>query len=187
MREGNIFSLFTLVEGRYPVPGPDRGEGVPHPAHGWRYPIPGPDGGGGTQSQVQMGGTPSYWGGTHSSSGWGVPHPRSKWGGVTHPTDEGTPIQDQDRGYPGVTGWGTPLYKIEWGTLRPRLDGVPPCSRLDGVPPPPSGDWSAKRALATRRALCLLYSSRRTFLFVKCLNLCRNTWFFAHFKMMFQN
>ena len=97
-------------------------------------------------------------------SGWGgVPHPRSKWG-LLHPADGGYPIQDQDLGlnpgYPSSkTGRGTLLSKTGWGTLPPLLqDRIGYCL----APPLPSGDRSAKRALATWRALCLLRSRRRT-------------------------
>ena len=100
MREGNIFSLFTLVGGGNPISGPDGGGGVPHPADG----------------------------GTHPKSG---------------------------RGYPILLTGRLPPSKIRTGgTPHPRLDGVP-------LPPHPS---SAKRACATRRAVCLLRSRRRTFL-----------------------
>ena len=92
-------------------------------------------------------------------------------------------------GYPRVppskTGWGTPISRMgypppiqtwNWGypgvPSCPRLDGVPPCPRLDRVTPSPSKTgWgnppppSAKRALVTRRAVCLLRSRRRTLSF----------------------
>ena len=142
MREGNIFSLFTLsgegvpcprfglgggnpipgVEGGYPIPGMDRGGGYPIPDVDGGYPIPGPDGGGYPIPGVD----------------WGVPHPADR-GGVLHPR----------------SGWG---------------GGYPILLMLEGTPiqdqvPPLSGDRSAKRALATRRAVCLLHSHRRTSLF----------------------
>ena len=44
------------------------------------------------------------------------------------------------------------------------LDGGTPCQDWMGVTPL-SGDRATERALATRRAVCLLRSSRRTFLF----------------------
>ena len=91
----------------------------------------------------------------------------------------GYPIKDQDGGY---LGWVPTLSKIGWGTppiqtwdggvppSRPGMGGTPiqdwmgypPCPRLDGVFPP-----SAKQALATRQAVCLLHSRRRTFLFLE--------------------
>ena len=90
MREGNIFSLSTLVGGYtvqglwvggvYPIPG--LGGGVPCPRSGWGYPISGLGGGGVTPSQVWVGGTPDQV--------WMV-------GGGT----QGTPP-------PTMTGWGTP-------------------------------------------------------------------------------
>ena len=75
MREGNIFSLFTLAGGGVvPIPGldgrgypnPDLDREVPHPADGG-YPIPGLDRGvphprsgpGGIPCQIWMGGMPS--------------------------------------------------------------------------------------------------------------------------------
>ena len=72
MREGNIFSLFTLVAvgGGYPIPGLDRR--APHPADR-----------GVTPFQVQM----------------RVPHPRSRQE-VPHPADGPNPIPGLDRRYP---------------------------------------------------------------------------------------
>ena len=73
-------------------------------------------------------------------------------------------------------GGGVPLSKIRMG--------VPPLSRLDGgtplpqsstgwgsPPTPPSGDRSAKRALATRRAVCLFFPRVRV-----CKNLFLISW-----------
>ena len=99
---------------------------------------------GGTPSQVWMGGTPFpglYMEGGTSSGVWtgGVPHPRS--------------------------GWGTPWAMTGWGTPQPGLDGAPLLSRTRWGYPPPQLDRAALRALATRRAVCLLRSCRRTFLF----------------------
>ena len=133
-----MFSVYSHLWGGYPIPGPDRG-----------YPIPGPDGRGVL----------------HPRSGQGVPHCRSCWVEVPHPADW--------MGYPpSKTGWGTPIQ--DWmGYPYPRLDGVPPPSRTGwgtplqdwmGYPPPLSGDWAAKWALATWRAVCLLHSRSRTFL-----------------------
>ena len=103
------------ADGRYPIPGLDRG--VPHPRCGWRVPHPA-DGGGGTLSEVMMGGYP-------------IPG-----------HDGGTPSQ--------VWMWGVPPSRIRTG-------GTSGTS--------PSGDRSAKRALAMRQAVCLL-RSRMTFLFL---------------------
>ena len=166
MREGNIFSLSTLAEGGvnrprsgggvlHPrsrrgggVPHPRSRRGVLHPRSGQRgYPIQDQNGGGGypgVPSHSGLDGVPPP-----IKTEWGYPPPIQDWM-VYHP-----PSQDW-MGYslPSITGWGTP----------------PPCRRLDGVhppfPPSPnfplSGDRSAKRALATQRAVCLLHSRRRT-------------------------
>ena len=150
MTEGNIFSMSTLARG-YPIPGLDGG--VPHPADG------------DTPTQVWMGGVP------HARSGWGRGYPIPCLDGVPHPTD-GVPPSKIRMGYP---------HQNLMGYLHPGLDGVPPsktgwgtppvqdwmgyssCPRLDGVPPPQSGDRSAKWALATQWAVCILHSRRRTF------------------------
>ena len=58
----------------------------------------------------------------------------------THPADRGVP-------HPRSRWGGYPSSKTGWGT------------------PPSSGDRAAQRALATRRAVCLLHSCRRTSLF----------------------
>ena len=73
---------------------------------------------------------------------------------------------------PSRTGWDT-LPVQDWMGYPPSRTGwgTPPCPRLDGVtPPPPSGDRSAKQALATQWAVCLLHSHRRTFLFHRYLS-----------------
>ena len=129
MREGNSFSLFTLV-GRG-VPRPRSGWGVPHPRSRrgllhprsrWAvphprsgqgkypilltggYPIPGPDGG--TPSQIWMG---------------VVPHPRSGWWYPILLT-RGYPIQDQEGdtlGHPSWNaGWGTPYLRLDQKSVR---------------------------------------------------------------------
>ena len=117
---------------------------------------------------------------TPTARGGGVPHPRSEQGG--------TPFLGQDMGYliPGQDGgrgyqvppaaWGT-LPSAGWGNLPShQQDGVsPPPHQQDGVPPrsrsqvrtgggvlPTETAW---RVLAPRRAVCLLPSRRRTFLF----------------------
>ena len=138
MREGNIFSLFTLA-------------------------------GGGEEwfAFLLTGGTPSQvW--------TRVLYPRSKqgcWLGRG-----GTPSQVKTGGVPHPAE-GVPPSKIRTGvpqgTPCPRLDRIPPTQdwtvslpRQDWMGWPLSGDWSAKHALATRREVCLLRSSRRTFLLV---------------------
>ena len=80
------------------------------------------------------------------------------------------------RGYPvpGLDMGEVPHPRSGWGYLHPE---IPPCPRLDGVPLPPSKtEWgthpSAKGALATRRAVCLLRSRRRTFLLKFCSRFC---------------
>ena len=136
-------------QGRYPIPGPDRGvldprsrrgypingldKGstpsqvqtgwVPHPKSGWGYPIPGPDRGS-TPSQVWMGGTPF-------KIRMGVsPLSKTRWGTSHLRLDVILPLSK--------TGWGTsPPPSAEWGTPHPYLGwGVAPHQRLDGVPPP---------------------------------------------------
>ena len=186
MREGNTFSLSTLV-GAYPVPGPD-GEGggeICHPRSGQggtpsqvqmgRYPIPGLDWGG-YPIQGLDGGYPTLLMGVpHPRSGWGVPHPRSGQGGTPSQVWMGG-IQDQGGGT-----WGVPPVQ-DWKGYSPsiQLDGVLPIQEWMGYlpvedwmgycpiqewmryPPPPS----AKQSLATQQAACLLHSRRRIFLFL---------------------
>ena len=66
MREGNIFSLFTLVGGGYPIPGLGGGRG--------------------TQSQVWVGGTPSQvWVGGYPISGLGGGYPITDLDGGGYP------------------------------------------------------------------------------------------------------
>ena len=141
MREGNIFSLFTLAGwgggqgGKYPIPGQDKGvslpgpdgEGVPHPADRVGYAIPGMDG---EVSHPRSGG-----GYPIPGLDGGVPNPRSRQGEYPIPGLDGgvypillmggTPIQDQDWGIP----WGTPHQEL-MGPSLPHLG-------LDEVPPPP--------------------------------------------------
>ena len=79
-----------------------------------------------------MGGYPHPWPGF--GGGGGLPSSQVRiWGGST-------PIPGQDRGYSlGLDG------------------GTPPSEQVGGTPPPP-GDRAAERALAMRRAVCLLRS-----------------------------
>ena len=100
MMGGYVFTsicLFTFLGrgGGYPI---ELAGGYPIPGLDGRYSIPGLDGGG-TPSHVQMGGTPSQ-----------------VWMRYPILLTGGTPIQDQDRGYPRV-----PL----------------PHQELDGVTTPP--------------------------------------------------
>ena len=148
----------------------------PHPKDGGRYCFqfvsPHLDGGGGE--------TPS--------NQWGIPPSFLMGAGTPIPPNGGTPIlpnvgevppSSLTPWYPPVrTGWGTPTIETGWRYLPPSgldggnpqpplaLDGGTPCQNWMGYPPTPqSGDKAAKRALATRRAVCLLRSRRRTFLF----------------------
>ena len=79
---------------------------------------------------------------------------------------EGVPPNHHDwMGYPPtiMTGWGT-LPHHDWMGYSPPpwLEGVPPQpSWLDGVPLPPT----SKASTCYARAVCLLRSRRRTFLF----------------------
>ena len=106
-----------------------------------------------------------------------------------HGGDRGHPIPGPDKGYPILlmgeyphlrSGWGVTPSCWQGGTPNPRSGqgstlgypiktewGVPPFPGLDGVLPP-SPIWrqiSIVSTLATRRAVCLLRSRRKTFLF----------------------
>ena len=112
MREGNIFSLFTLSGGRYPVSGLDGV--VHHPRSRW----------GCTPSQVQMG---------------VVPHPRSRWGYLIPGLDGGIPHPRSGQGVPPskIRMEGTPPSKSGWDILpfpHPRLDEVPASRTGWGTP-----------------------------------------------------
>ena len=152
--------------------------GIPPPVQDWmEYPLSKTGWGtplvqdwiGYLPSKIRTGGTPCQQNGVPphprldgvpprpSRPGMGVPcrvppvqdwmgYPPSKTGwGTPHPRLDGVP--------PSKVGWGTPPSKIGWGTPHPWLDGVSPPL--------------AKRALAMRRAVCLLRSHRRTFLFLR--------------------
>ena len=121
----------------------------------------------------------------------GVPHPRSGWGypilgpGRRVPA-QGTPSRGTCPGYPPQgalprvppqqwgPAWGTPLAGAHPPRVPPwqgALPGVPPGSGvLPRVLPPAGGappgvpPWPAQCVLATRQAVCLLRSRRRTFL-----------------------
>ena len=195
MTGGYVFTgvcLFTFAGG-YPIPGVDRG--VPHSRSGWgvphsrsglggypipgldgRYPIPGLDGGGYPIPDVD-GGYPFPGGGVpHSRSGWGYPI-LLMGGTLSEVWTGGYPIPGLDggRGTPSQVQMGVPYPRSGWGVPQvppPGQDlmGTSPRSKTGwGTPYPPSGDRSAKRALATWQAVCLLHS-RRTFLFVNGLH-----------------
>ena len=113
------------------------------------------------------------------------------WWGVLRPSQESTPLPRLGWGVPPVgTGWGTSQLGLDgihptetgWGTPPSHRDwmGVPPLPigtgwgcpqlRLDGgtrSPPLRLGDRAA-----TRRAVCLLRSRRRTFLLSPKKTLC---------------
>ena len=126
MREGNSFSLFTLV-------------GVPHLRSGWGG-TPSQVQTGGTPSQVQTGGTPSQvWMGRYTILLTGGTPSKIRTGRVPHgtPSRMGYPLSRPDwmeyplsipGGYPGVPH-------------HPRLDGVPPWSKI-GWHTPLSRPWT---------------------------------------------
>ena len=135
MREGNIFSLFTLAGGGggNSIPDPDGR----NPSQVWT-------GGGGGYIILLMRGTPSQvWIGEGTSSCWqeevpqypillrGVPHPTSRqgvpWGIPWSRLDGGVPSIKSWMGYPPIQGWmgsGHPVQdwmrylstKTGWGT-----------------------------------------------------------------------
>ena len=112
---------------------------------------PHPGGGGGYPSPRFF---PRSFLGRYPSPGLGVPHP---WWGIPIPGQKGMgcsqPGQD---GVPPSQDWGNPLPQ-------PGQDGVPPGQDW-GTPLPPPLNRTAERVLATRRAVCLLRSRRRTLL-----------------------
>ena len=136
-------------------------------------------------------------GGTLSQvCGWGVPHPRSEWRGtlsqvwgVSHPRSGGTlsqvwgvprvpPQSCLDCGGAQSTPGQVWMVGGTQGTPWPGLDGggypgYPPTTRTAwGTPQPHPLDRAAEQALAMRRAVCLLRSRRRTFLFIKVYSKC---------------
>ena len=67
------------------------------------------------------------------------------------------------REYP-IPGWGgDPKTRYPPGQVR--MEYPPPGHIRMGYPPPPNQDRTTERALATERAICLLRSCRRIFLF----------------------
>ena len=140
-RRGGGYPIWlTQWTGGYPIPDLDREISCPRS----RWGVPHPRLGWEVPHLADGGAYP------HLRSGLGgVCHPRSGWLGVPHPADGGTPS------------------KIRMGVTPPRQQdwvAPPPHQGLNGDPLPPSGDRSPKRALATRRAVCLLRSRRSTFL-----------------------
>ena len=99
--------------------------------------------------------------------------PSGQWGVPPSSQLEGTPSSWWGRGYPHLAnGGGTPIRPAGGTTNWPTGRYPPPCLEWMWVPPirtgwgtPLSGDRAAEQALATQRAVCLLRSSRRTFLF----------------------
>ena len=137
------------LTGGYPHP-VKGGEGVPHLA------------------DMGRGHTHLADGGVPASSAWQSKYP--------HPADlRGIPIQLTE-GTPIQLTWGVPLL-LDWMGYNPPCqdwNGVTPHEDWMGVPPPPHQDWMgvphplgdrpAEWALATGRAVCLLRTRRRTFL-----------------------
>ena len=133
------------------------------------YPVSDLDWGGDAPSQVWIGvpHTRSGWGELpHPANGAGVPHPRSGWGGGTRSSLWGVswhgvppPSRSQVRIWgvprvPSVSRMGYPLCQHD--VVHPPRSQV----RMGGTP-----TGTAWRELATRRAVCLLRSRWRTFLF----------------------
>ena len=144
MREGNIFSLFTLGGGGNSISALDRGYPIPGLGEqGGLYPIPGLDRGG-TLSQVWMGrGYPipglDGEGVPHCTSGWGVPHPRSGQGGTPSQVWMGVPHPRSGRGLPHFADWGTqgtPLSRpgTEGTRGTPLVSKASTCYATGGVP-----------------------------------------------------
>ena len=141
---------------------------------------------GGTPSQVEVGGYPEY---SLTRSGWGTP--LGTWDRVPPRPGTGYPL-GPGTGYPRDLGLGTPCpgpgtrypppQTWDWDWVPPpdlglgtpwTWDWVPPRSGTGYPPRPGTGypprirsglDRAAQRVLATRRAVCLLRSRRRTFL-----------------------
>ena len=111
---------------------------------------------------ISGGGTPvassrSFW----TRSGWDTPLDLG-WGTPLLDLGQGTLPQTWDRVLPLDLRWRNPL-DLRWDTPW-TWDEVPPLTR-SGL------DRAAQRVLATRRAVCLLHSRRRTFLLVDIFGL----------------
>ena len=123
---------------------------------------------GGTPFQVWIRGYPIPGLGVPYPAG-GIPCPRSRWE-VPHPADgrEGVPHPRSRQGStPSYIRMGEyPLSRTEWGNPHQDCMGYPLPPSRTGWGSRLSGDRSAQRTLTTRRAVCLLRSRRRTFLFV---------------------
>ena len=118
--------------------------GTPPPPRGGPSQVP--PRGRGVPGQVPPLGGSGYppWGGTRSGTPGGVPGQVPPWGG----TRSGTPRGGTRSGTPPVGGVRVPPlggYPVRWGGY--------PVRTTEGV-------------LTTRRAVCLLRSRRRTFLFI---------------------
>ena len=153
------------------------GKGYPARSNwGGRGTLSGPAGGGGIPCQVQLGG------GTLPGLAREVPCQVQPGGGYPaggYPARWAVPCWGSMGGFPaglgGTLPGGTPLARSGWGypakggtLLGGTLPGYPP---RQGTPQPRSGGGgypvrTTKGVLTTRRAVCLLRSRRRTFLFL---------------------
>ena len=122
-------------------------------------------------------------GGTQSG---GVPDWVPPLGG--YPVGGVTQLGTPPGGYPvrGGTWPGTPQGVPDWVPPRGVPDWVPPRGYLTGYPPGGGTQvGQQKGVLTTRRAVCLLRSRRRTFLFV--LGLCWNSCSVFRMALIFTN
>ena len=199
MREGTVFTgvcLFTLLGG-----------GVPrYPSNQWRDPIQCRYRGvGGTSYPFCCGRedysypfwwgegrgivTPSFLVGVSHLANRRYPHLADRWVPWGTPCQTGwgypPPLWGLDGGTPSIgTGWGTSLSGLYCGTPSIGTGWGTPHQDWMGVPPP-SGGRTAQRAPATRRAVCLLPSRRRTFLFTDCDNSRYLPWVHSHRRGFF--
>ena len=148
--------------------------GYAHPSQWGRHPIL-PNGVGGR--------------GTQNLPNGGYPHLANVGGGTSSSPDRSYPT------WPIGVPQGILLVRTGLGS---GLHGAPPSqdwmAHQDwlGVPPPLSGDRATEQGLATRRAVCLLRSRRRTFLFktvtncvgISCVHWIFSTCFCSCFKVM---
>ena len=102
----------------------------------------------------------------------GVPHSRSGQEGGTHPILDGGGVSHPVLGWriPPVQTWDrvpSPHPDLEWSTT------PPPGQDWMGYPPPPSGDRAAKQALATRQAVCLVFTQDGFLVHNSCTSMSR--------------